>query len=490
MPFLVAIDQGTTSTRALVVADDGTVAASAQRELPQHYPHPGWVEHDPEDIWQATLAVTQEAMAAVGGAAAITGIGITNQRETTVVWNRATGQPVHRAIVWQDRRTTPTCEALVAAGHEPMVATATGLVIDPYFSATKIAWILDHVPGARADAEAGRLAFGTIESFLVWRLTGRHVTDATNAARTALMDLATTQWSPALADLFRVPMAVLPEIVDCAGVVASTKADLFGRAIPIAGLAGDQQAAAIGQACFEPGSIKSTYGTGCFILRTTGQTPVASRHRMLTTLGSRIAGDRRYALEGSIFVAGAAIQWLRDGLKLIQSAGETAALATKSDPASQVYLVPAFTGLGAPYWDPRARGAILGLTRDTGIADIVRAALEAVCFQTRDLLDAMAADGAGAPTVLRVDGGMTANDWTMQFLADMLGIPVDRPKVLETTAMGAAFLAGLGTGVIRSTADVAALWRLDRRFEPTVAKADRDARYAGWQAAVGRVLSR
>ncbi|TAD91841.1 MAG: glycerol kinase [Alphaproteobacteria bacterium] len=491
MPFLLAIDQGTTSTRALLVRDDGTVAASAQRELTQHFPQPGWVEHDPEEIWSATLTVTAEVIAIAGGAEAIAGIGITNQRETTILWERETGRPIARAIVWQDRRTTAQCEALVAAGHEAAVAARTGLVIDPYFSATKIAWLLDQTPGARAAAERGELAFGTVESFLVWRLTGgRHVTDATNAARTLLLSLDTGHWDPWLCELFQVPAAVLPEVVDCAGLIGTTSPDLFGGAIAITGLAGDQQAAAIGQACFEPGSIKSTYGTGCFILRNTGRQPVASHHRLLTTVGSRLGGEMQFALEGSIFVAGAAVQWLRDGLKLIQSAGETAALAHAADPAREVYLVPAFTGLGAPYWDPRARGAILGLTRDTCIADIVRAALEAVCFQTRDLLEAMAADGASPPTVLRVDGGMTANDWAMQFLADILGVTVDRPKVLETTAMGAAFLAGLGAGVYRDLGTIADLWQLDRRFEPAMSQPERERRYGGWREAVARVLTK
>ncbi len=418
-------------------------------------------------------------------------IGITNQRETTLVWDRRTGAPLHNAIVWQDRRTTEVCEGIVAGGHAPMVAQRTGLVIDPYFSATKIAWILDTVPGARALAEAGHLAFGTIDSFLLWRLTGgkRHATDATNASRTMLFDIHRQAWDDDLLALFRVPRSVLPEVVDSAGIVATTDPSLLGAAIPVAGIAGDQQAATVGQTCFAPGTIKSTYGTGCFVVLNTGARVVASQHKLLSTVAYRVGGTPVYGVEGAIFVAGAAVQWLRDGLKLFASAGETESLARAAPADSGVYMVPAFTGLGAPYWDARARGAILGLTRDTGIASIVRAALEAVCYQTRDLIDTMVADGAAKPVMLRVDGGMTANDWVMQFLADILDIPVERPKVLETTALGAAYLAGLGIGHFGSLADVAGLWQRDRLFEPAMGAAERDERYTGWVAAVRRVRS-
>jgi glycerol kinase len=484
---ILAIDQGTTSTRALVIDAAGKPVASAQRELPQIFPRPGWVEHDPEEIWAATQDVIGQALARAGLALRdLAAIGITNQRETTVLWERATGRPIHNAIVWQDRRTTEACEALQARGVGPMVAAKTGLIIDPYFSATKIAWILDQVPGARARAAAGELAFGTIDSFLVWRLSGgAHVSDATNAARTMLFDITRQTWDDELLALFDIPRALLPEVVDSAGRCADTGA--LGAAIPIAGIAGDQQAATVGQMCFAPGTIKSTYGTGCFMLLNTGDAPVASRNRLLSTVAYRLGGRPTYAMEGAIFVAGAAIQWLRDGLKLLQSAGESGALAHAADPAAQVYLVPAFTGLGAPYWDARARGAILGLTRDTGIAEIVRAALEAVCFQTRDLVEAMAADGAQRPVALRVDGGLTVNDWAMQFLADMLGVPVERPVVTETTAMGAAYLAGMATGVFPGLDALAAFWQRDRRFEPAMSADERDARYAGWRDAVRRV---
>ncbi len=484
---VLAIDQGTTSTRAIVVDAAGKPVAAAQRELPQIFPRPGWVEHDPEEIWAATQDVIGRALASAGlKPGDLAAIGITNQRETTVVWERATGRPIHNAIVWQDRRTTEACEALQARGLDDLVAAKTGLIIDPYFSATKVAWILDHVPGARARAAAGELAFGTIDSFLAWRLSGgAHVTDATNAARTMLFDITRQDWDDDLLALFDIPRALLPQVVDSSGRCA--EATGLGAKIPIAGIAGDQQAATVGQMCFAPGTIKSTYGTGCFMLLNTGGAVVASRNRLLTTVAYRLNGRATYAMEGAIFVAGAAIQWLRDGLKLLQSAGQSAALAQAADPAAQVYLVPAFTGLGAPYWDARARGAILGLTRDTGIAEIVRAALEAVCFQTRDLVDAMAADGAQRPVTLRVDGGLTVNDWAMQFLADMLGVPVERPVVTETTAMGAAYLAGMATGVFPGLDGLAAFWQRDRRFEPAMSDDERETRYAGWRGAVRRV---
>ncbi|MSP49314.1 MAG: glycerol kinase [Alphaproteobacteria bacterium] len=489
---ILAIDQGTTSTRAMIFDALGGVLARVQAELRQHFPAEGWVEHEPEDIWRDTLQVCREALAKAGlGAADLAAIGITNQRETTIVWERATGKPVHRAIVWQDRRTAEACKRLAEAGHGKLAAERTGLVIDAYFSASKIAWILDQVPGARARAEAGELAFGTVDCFLLWRLTsGRsHRTDATNAARTLLYDIRRQQWDDDLLKLFRVPRALLPEVMDNAADFGTTDPAILGAAVPVAGMAGDQQAATVGQVCFEAGQIKSTYGTGCFALLNTGGTFVPSKNRLLTTIAYRLAGRATYALEGSIFAAGSTIQWLRDGLKLIRSAGETEMLARGGAGTGNVFLVPAFTGLGAPYWDPFARGAILGLTRDTGIADIVRAGLEAVCFQTGDLMGAMADDFGKAPTTLRVDGGMTVNDWVMQRLADLLGVPVERPVVTETTALGAAFLAGLQVGVFPSLDALASLWARDRRFEPAMPESERTRRRQGWADAVRRVRS-
>ena len=486
---ILAIDQGTTSTRAMLFDARGGVLARAQAELRQHFPAEGWVEHDPEDIWQDTLAVVREALSKAHlRAVDLAAIGITNQRETTIVWERATGKPIHRAIVWQDRRTADECRRLEAV-HSLAVSAKTGLVIDAYFSASKIAWILDNVPGARARAEAGELAFGTVDCFLLWRLTGgkSHRTDATNAARTLIYDIREQRWDDELLKLFRVPRALLPEVMDNAADFGTTDPQLFGGAIPIAGMAGDQQAATVGQVCFEAGQIKSTYGTGCFALLNTGSTFVPSKNRLLTTIAYRLNGRPTYALEGSIFAAGSTIQWLRDGLKLIRSAGETEALARGGAGTGSVYLVPAFTGLGAPYWDPFARGAILGLTRDTGIADIVRAGLEAVCYQTQDLMGAMADDFGRAPTTLRVDGGMTVNDWVMQRLADLLGVPVERPVVTETTALGAAFLAGLRVGVFPSLDALAGLWARDRRFEPAMSEEERVRRRQGWVDAVSRV---
>jgi glycerol kinase len=482
MAHLLALDQGTTSTRAIVFDERGAALARASRPLPQSYPAPGWVEHDPEAIWTAA----REVLAEVSAGRRIDAIGITNQRETTVLWDRATGRAVAPAIVWQDRRTADRCLALQARGAETLIRARTGLLLDPYFSATKLAWLLDQ-QDFRARAERGELAFGTIDSFLLWRLTdGKvHATDATNAARTLLFDIHRNQWDDELLALFEIPRALLPTVVDCAGPIATTS-----DGIPITGCAGDQQAATVGQACWAPGSVKATYGTGCFLVVNTGETPLVSNNRLLTTAAYRLNGRTTYALEGSIFVAGAAVQWLRDGLKLFQRADETEALARAASPsAKSVFLVPAFTGLGAPYWDPQARGALLGLTRDTGIAEIVRAALEAVCFQTRDLTDALAADGVPDLTVLRVDGGMAANDWAMQFLADLLGVPVERPVELETTAWGAAVLAGLGAGVFRDTAESEHLWQRDRRFEPSMSSDERGARLAGWKDAVARVRS-
>ena len=486
---ILAIDQGTTSTRAMLFDARGGVLARAQAELRQHFPAEGWVEHDPEDIWQDTLAVVREALSKAHlGARDVAAIGITNQRETTIVWERATGKPIQRAIVWQDRRTAEECRRLEAV-YSLAVSAKTGLVIDAYFSASKIAWILDNVPGARARAEAGELAFGTVDCFLLWRLTGGkgHRTDATNAARTLLYDIREQRWDDELLKLFRVPRALLPEVMDNAADFGTTDPQLFGGSIPIAGMAGDQQAATVGQVCFEAGQIKSTYGTGCFALLNTGSTFVPSKNRLLTTIAYRLKGRPTYALEGSIFAAGSTIQWLRDGLKLIRSAGETEALARSGAGTGSVYLVPAFTGLGAPYWDPFARGAILGLTRDTGIADIVRAGLEAVCYQTQDLMGAMADDFGKAATTLRVDGGMTVNDWVMQRLADLLGVPVERPVVTETTALGAAFLAGLQVGVFPSLEALAGLWARDRRFEPAMSEEERVRRRQGWVDAVSRV---
>jgi glycerol kinase len=491
MTHLIAIDQGTTSTRAIVFDAELAPLATVQQELRQIYPAPGWVEHDPEEIWVATVATVRDAMAQAGvDAKDIAGIGITNQRETAIVWDRATGKPIHNAIVWQDRRTADTCAALRAMGHEAAITAKTGLLLDPYFSASKVRWLLDNVDGVRTAALQGRLAFGTVDSFLLWRLTGGrvHATDATNAARTLLFDIGRAAWDRELADLFDVPVGLLPEVRDCAADFGETVPDLFGGAIRILGMAGDQQAAAIGQGCFAPGMVKSTYGTGCFVLLNTGAEPVRSRHRLLTTIAYQLDGHRTYALEGAIFVAGAAVQWLRDGLRLIQRASDADALALQADPADEVYLVPAFVGLGAPWWDADARGALSGLTRNSGPAEIARAALEAVGYQTRDLLEAMRADWpALSDTVLRVDGGMTVSDITMQFLADILDAPVDRPAVLETTAVGAAYLAGYRAGVLPDPAGFATAWRRERRFLPAMDVATRNRKWAGWQAAVRRV---
>ena len=493
MTYLLAIDQGTTSTRALLFRQDLSIAAIAQREFPQHFPASGWVEHDPEDLWSTTLETCRAAMAEGGvGANDIAAIGITNQRETVVVWDRATGRPIANAIVWQDRRTADTCRALREAGHEATIAAMTGLVVDPYFSGTKIAWLLDHVDGAREKAERGMLAFGTVDTFLLWRLTGGrvHATDATNASRTMLYDIREGRWRDTLCALLRVPRAMLPDVRNCAGDFGTTEPALFGGPIRIAGIAGDQQAATVGQACFTPGMVKSTYGTGCFALLNTGDEPVASRNRLLTTIAYQFSGRPTYALEGSIFVAGAAVQWLRDALKLVAAAAETGALADRADEGQGVVLVPAFVGLGAPYWDAECRGALYGLTRATGPAEIAHAALESVCFQTRDLLDAMARDwGAARRTVLRVDGGMVASDWTMQRLADMLDAPVDRPASLETTALGAAYLAGYAVGVCPPPEEFATSWSRDRRFTPVKGASWREAAYARWQDAVRRTLS-
>jgi glycerol kinase len=494
MRYVLAIDQGTTSGRAILFDDRLEPIASAQQEFPQHFPQSGWVEHDPDDIWATVAATCRGAIERAGIAPAdVVAIGITNQRETTLVWDRATGRPLDRAIVWQDRRTSALCAELHAAGHEAAVAERTGLLLDPYFSGTKLRWLLDAHDGARERARRGELLFGTVDSYLIWRLTGgrAHVTDATNAARTLLYNIRTGAWDPEMCALLDVPMAMLPEVRDCAAEFGVTRADLFGREIPILGVAGDQQAATVGQACFAPGMLKSTYGTGCFAVLNTGDEAVTSRNRLLTTIAYQLDGRPTYALEGSIFIAGAVVQWLRDGLKIIRHASETHALAEAADPGQRLYLVPAFTGLGAPYWDPDCRGAIFGLTRSSGPAEFARAALESVAFQTRDLVEAMRADWPEArDTVLRVDGGMTANDWVLQWLADILGAPVDRPKILETTALGAAWLAGMRAGLYPGPAEFARTWALDRRFEPALDADRREQIYAGWRDAVRRTLTR
>lgn len=492
---ILAIDQGTTSTRAIVFREDCTIAGVGQQEFAQHFPASGWVEHDPEDIWRTTLATCRAAIRKAGLAAdGIAAIGITNQRETTVVWDRATGEPIHRAIVWQDRRTADICARLKRQGAEKLIARKTGLLLDPYFSGTKIAWILDHVKGARKRAERGELAFGTVDSFLLWRLTGgrSHATDATNASRTLLLNIHTGAWDDELLALLRVPRAILPEVKDCAADFGVTDKRLLGAPIPVLGIAGDQQAATVGQACFEPGMAKSTYGTGCFALLNTGDTPVASRNRLLTTIAYQLNGRRTYALEGSIFIAGAAVQWLRDGLGLIRKAAESGDLAAQADPGQSVVLVPAFVGLGAPYWDAEARGALYGLTRGTTRKELALAALESVCYQTCDLIAAMRADwkaASSAGTVLRVDGGMVASDFTMQRLADLLAAPVDRPQVLETTALGAAYLAGFQAGIFAGPERFAKRWRLERRFTPAMDEKTRKARLARWKDAISRTLS-
>jgi glycerol kinase len=490
--YLLAIDQGTTSTRAILFDAALVPVAAAQQEFAQIFPRPGWVEHDPEEIWSTVVATVRAAMAHAGvHAKDIAGTGITNQRETTIIWERATGRPIHNAIVWQDRRTADACAALRRDGHEAEIAARTGLLLDPYFSATKIAWLLDHVEGAREAAREGRLAFGTVDSFLLWRLTGgkAHASDATNAARTLLLDIHRGEWDDGLCRLFDIPAALLPQVRDCAGEFGTT--ELFGGPIRILGVAGDQQAAVVGQGCFAPGMVKSTYGTGCFALINTGDQAIASKNRLLTTIAYQLGGRRSYALEGAIFIAGAAVQWLRDALKVIGAAPDVNALAAAADPAEQVYLVPAFVGLGAPWWDADARGALYGLTRNSGVAELARATLEAVGYQTRDLLEAMHADWpVAADTVLRVDGGMAASDVTMQFVADILAAPVDRPVVMETTALGAAYLAGLAAGLCPDPAGFATSWKRERRFEPEMDAGTRERKWAGWRDAVARTLTR
>ena len=490
MTHILAIDQGTTSSRAILFDENLRKVATAQQEFPQHFPDSGWVEHDPADLWRTVAETCRDVVAKAGIAASdIAAIGITNQRETTLVWDRETGEPVHNAIVWQDRRTAAFCRDM--KDHEPLVTERTGLLMDPYFSGTKLRWILENVDGARAGAEAGKLAFGTVDSFLIWKMTGgkRHVTDATNAARTMLYNIHEGRWDADICKLLDIPMDMLPEVLDCAAEFGTT--DLLGPDIPVLGVAGDQQAATLGQACFGKGMLKSTYGTGCFALLNTGATPVTSTHRLLGTIAYQLDGKPTYALEGSIFIAGAVVQWLRDGLGIIGQASDTQPLADKADPQQRLYLVPAFTGLGAPHWDPDARGAIFGLTRGSGPAEFARAALESVGYQTRDLLEAMRADVPDlGETVLRVDGGMSASDWSMQFLSDILGAPVDRPEVLETTALGAAWLAGMRAGIYPDREGFAEMWALETRFEPKMQADERKTRYHGWQDAVRRTLTR
>jgi len=488
---ILSIDQGTTSSRTLVFSPKGDVLFTAQEEFPQIYPADGWVEHDPEAIWETTLKTLRKAYRfARDKKADIVGLGITNQRETTLVWDRKTGKAIYNAIVWQDRRTAATCRDIKASYDETRLTAKTGLLLDPYFSATKAAWILDHVEGARGRAQNGDLAFGTVDSFLIWRLTGgkTHATDATNASRTNLFNIHSQGWDEELLRLFNVPVSLLPEVKDCADDYGLMDADILGEPIPILGVAGDQQAAAIGQSCFAKGDIKSTYGTGCFVILNTGSECITSKNRLLSTVCYRLDGKTTYALEGSIFIAGAAVQWLRDGIQIIKNAAETEAMCEGLESNKGVYLVPAFTGLGAPHWDPDARGAIFGLTRDTGRAEIARATVESVCYQTYDLFKAMSDDGV-TPTSLRVDGGMVYNSWMVQHLAGVLGIPVDRPKVLETTALGAAYLAGLQAGLYSSLEDVKANWQREKHFQPSIDAAKRETLLKGWNAAVKKVLT-
>lgn len=490
--YLLAIDQGTTSSRAIVFDEALKPLGQGQQEFRQIFPQDGWVEHDPEDIWATVVEVSREALkAAQVRPASLAGLGITNQRETTLLWDRATGKPVHNAIVWQDRRTAAHCQRLKDSGQEALLRRKTGLVADPYFSGTKLAWMLDNVAGARVRAEKGELAFGTVDSFLLSRLTGGkvHATDATNASRTLLYDITRCDWDDELLGVLGVPRALLPQVHDSAAAFGTCSEGLFGAATPILGIAGDQQAATIGQACFAAGDIKSTYGTGCFVLVNTGERIVQSRHGLISTIAYKLDGKPTYAVEGSIFNAGTAVKWLRDELKIISHAAETERMARSIADTGGVYLVPAFTGMGAPHWDPAARGALLGLTRDSGVAQIARAALESACYQTRDLIDAIREDGVTRLTGIRVDGGMVVNDWAMQFLADVLELPVERPMVTETTALGAASLAGLKAGLFRSLDDIAGTWRRDRRFEPAMAAAVRQRCLNGWRDAVGRVLT-
>jgi len=487
--YILAIDQGTTSSRAIVFDEKANRIGQSQQEFPQIFPNDGWVEHDPDAIWSSTLAVCQSVLKDTGIAAQeIASVGITNQRETTILWDITTGKPVYNAIVWQDRRTSVYCQSLVDQGWAEKVQEKTGLLIDPYFSATKIRWVLENVEGAKQKAKAGQLAFGTVDSYLLWHLTkGKsHKTDATNAARTMAFNIHQQAWDQELIELFGIEDVIFPEVMDCSADFGDIDPQWLGASIPVNGIAGDQQAALVGQACFTPGMVKSTYGTGCFMILNTGDKALKSEHKLLTTVGYRLNGKVTYALEGSIFVAGAAIQWLRDGLKLFSDAKETQSLAQKALNDDSVYLVPAFTGLGAPYWDPDARGAMIGLTRDTSVEDIVSAGLRSVCYQTRDLVDAMAQDGANFRS-LRVDGGMVVNDIMVQFLSDLLDVTVERPCVTETTALGVAFLAGMKVGIYSSLEDISQLWEADKTFQPEMDKASGDTLYEGWQKAVNRV---
>ncbi|MGB6746423.1 MAG: glycerol kinase GlpK [Xanthobacteraceae bacterium] len=494
-PYVLAIDQGTTSTRAILFRADTSVAAVAQQEFPQHFPANGEVEHEPDDLWRTTVETCRGAMRQAGaGPQDIVAIGIANQRETTLLWERSTGRPVHRALVWQDRRTADLCAQLKAAGHEELFAAKTGLLLDPYFSGTKLAWLLSNVSGAAEQAARGELAFGTVDTYLLWRLTGGkvHATDATNASRTLLFDIRDGRWDDQLLKILNVPRSVLPDVLDSSAAFGTTDPEILGGTIPIYGIAGDQQAALIGQACFAAGMLKATYGTGCFALLNTGDKPVRSHNKLLTTIAYQLGGKRSYALEGSIFIAGAAVQWLRDGLHIVQSAGETGALAETADPTQEVILVPAFVGLGAPYWRPEVRGALFGLTRATGPRELAQAALESVCFQTADLLAAMKADWREAATALktlRVDGGMANSDWFMQRLADIIGSTVDRPQVKETTALGAAYLAGLHAGFFPEPDRFLEHWRLERQFKPQMDAALRERKLAAWSTAVRRLLA-
>jgi glycerol kinase len=493
--YVLAIDQGTTSSRAILFRADTSIAAMAQQEFPQHFPADGQVEHEPEDLWTTTVETCRNALRNAGATAKdVAAIGITNQRETTLLWHRANGRPVHRAIVWQDRRTADMCARLKADGHEAEFAAKTGLLIDPYFSGTKLAWLLRHAPGIEDLAQRGELAFGTVDTYLLWRLTGGkvHATDATNASRTLMFDIHSGRWDDELLKVLGVPKAVLPKVLDSSAAFGVTDPSVFGAAIPIYGIAGDQQAALIGQACFTPGMLKATYGTGCFALLNTGETPVPSKHRLLTTIAYQLGGVRHYALEGSIFVAGAAVQWLRDSLRVVQSAQETGALAEAADPTQEVILVPAFVGLGAPYWRPDVRGALFGLTRATGPREVAQAALESVCFQTVDLLAAMKADWGDAHSslkTLRADGGMANSDWTMQRLADLIGSAVDRPQIRETTALGAAYLAGLHAGFYPEPDRFLSHWKLERRFTPHMDVSTRERKLTAWNSAVRRLLA-
>lgn len=493
MTFVLAIDQGTTSSRAILFDQDMKIRGNSQQEFTQHFPNSGWVEHDAFDLLNTTLETCRNVIADVGiNPTDIKAIGITNQRETTIIWDKKSGQPIHNAIVWQDRRTSEMCEKLRISHHEDMVSATTGLLLDPYFSGTKVAWLLENIEGARDRAKAGELLFGTVDSWLVWNLTGgkSHVTDATNAARTLLYDIHSGEWSDQICDLLSIPMNMLPTVLDSSADFGVVAGDVFGAEIPILGIAGDQQAATVGQACFEPGMLKSTYGTGCFALLNTGDTPVQSASKMLTTIAYQLDGKPTYALEGSIFVAGAVVQWLRDGLQIIEHAAETQALAESADPMQNVIIVPAFTGLGAPYWDANCRGATYGLTRNSGPAEYAKAALESVGFQTRDLLDAMKSDwGSSGDQVVRVDGGMSASNWTMQFLADITGAVVDRPTILETTALGAAWLAGYRAGIYPNQAEFAKTWQRDAQFNPDMADDMRSERYGAWKRAVNATLS-